>query len=961
MASFSGSASIRHTSPWSGTQALHTLAGPATAPAAALRHVGTFLTRRCGSLENAFSDLDPMRTGCLSLESFTRGMEKLGCESALAETTRVFQAMDPASSGSVGLQTFLAMFKEVREQLDESRISITSYDEPRHARTTLAEEVAALAAMPPLPRADSLMSNASNAMTTGPDSADGGSANLADSSKASDMASRVSNLEVRLETDISRLREFCERASVRHAELLEARCLDIERESSRRIELLESRYMDSERASTRHAELLEAKSTDSERALARQAELLEATCLEASAVTQTSEDLKAKVEALRQHVEQRLQDTDMAAEQQHLDFRSAVAKIDTMEFGIKDQTLQDGVRQQEHDLGGQFLAVKRELLDSMDLQRSTVEGTLGAFRAEMKSALEEERTASTDRTRALGRALSEEFERSILVQASACARSEASSISGGVVAKELETFHKESGNALSKLVGNVHLELAQFAERLTIVEDRSKNLRATETALLSDLASSSDGQNLRPSRAAIPEGQVHAAVSDLIDAEARIAERNNEARIRALIAEEERKHGRSPVSTTPVTSVSMESERTQDVLNKLLREMKDSQTPGKSPRTTIRSAQVAQARMEPARLESTLQAIISKLDSQCIDALAPDLKELHSLLSDQVPRGDDQALQSTTSSAVADFRDASASASIVRQRTPLGSRDDGTDSSDKASSTQGGDIMKLREDILGCLRSDFSSMVSTTLQDIKKTEARVSSPSRPIQGGIGASVDTFSSRPAVGCSVELPPNQGYSHSVPHPHQGLQAMGRTPAKAGAVRQASQDQYTREGSIGAPQASADRLGGSVRVKGAGKGGGAQAGRGAARLGMSPSPAGGVAGAALRTGENGQRGDSAMSPPVQHRGTAVQQNLSQSAPNHIRAAAPGSTVPPSLRAAVQLQAGNVPRGAAGSFSVPPGQVQQGSISAPAGNRSSSANTRDMNGARLLPGQRSAGVVYR
>ena len=49
----------------------------------------------------------------------------------------------------------------------------------------------------------------------------------------------------------------------------------------------------------------------------------------------------------------------------------------------------------------------------------------------------QERTASTERTRALGRALSEEFERSILVQASACARSEASSISGGVVAKEL--------------------------------------------------------------------------------------------------------------------------------------------------------------------------------------------------------------------------------------------------------------------------------------------------------------------------------------------------------------------------------------------------------------------------------------------------------------------------------------------------------------------------------------------
>merc|ERR1719253_537652 len=75
-----------------------------------------------------------------------------------------------------------------------------------------------------------------------------------------------------------------------------------------------------------------------------------------------------------------------------------------------------------------------------------VEERLQALRAEMQAALEEERANNHERTRALSRALSEEFEKSILSQATACARSEALSMSCSVVIKEFENWQKDCTN-----------------------------------------------------------------------------------------------------------------------------------------------------------------------------------------------------------------------------------------------------------------------------------------------------------------------------------------------------------------------------------------------------------------------------------------------------------------------------------------------------------------------------------
>lgn len=740
---------------WSGTGALHTLTGPASAPASAVRHVGAFLRRRCGTLEDAFSALDSKNVGAITLESFARSMEQLGYDSPLAETTRVFQAMDPGSTGSVGLQTFLVVLTEDAE-------------EPRRYR---------------------------GALTSGPDSGGGLAARSTDG-KDIELAGKVAQLEARLEGEVAKVREFCERASVRHAELLEGRCLDVERETMRKVEQLEAKCLDIERVNVRHAELLEAKYIDAERANSRQAELLEtkymnlelavarqAELLETQDVEQAiarkceqlelkcrqwvidanepleataeacitgmksvSDEFKHKVEAIQQHIELRLRDAELVAQQHELEIRTVAAKLDS-------NTSTDR---------GDLLSVQREVKDSLDLMRSSVEGTMQAFRGEMRAAIEQERTSGTERTRALARALSEEFERSILAQAIACARSEAMTMASGVFAKEIEIWHKEKESSLrnvhSELVGNIHCELAQLAERLSLTEDRMKSLAVPELQAAPLLypeeeEASKFADDVRRANAAA-EARVRAEVT--LEARIRADAKEAELKIRAAKEAESRlrKHVAAP------------SEKGSDKGS--MGERGSEADAGGSDKPLVHMGPGGQA-----RLEHTLQAIIEKLDSQCIDGLAPDLKELNSLLrtDKKIEAG---ALMNSTSSAPS-MRGAPRDTSTGRHSDATSStavRRGSPDSSAMwdvaartAEETQSGEIKKLREDILGYLKCDFQEMVSTTLKDLKKTEERGVSSEIP-------AAHTEPARPGIERLISSGPGGNRGTHLVSPQQNL---------------------------------------------------------------------------------------------------------------------------------------------------------------------------------------------
>jgi hypothetical protein len=694
-------------------------------------------------------------------------MEKLGYDSPLAETTRVFQAMDPSSSGSVGLQAFLAVFVE---DSDDSRLS-----------------------------AKSLSS------TTGPDSAGGVSAGLASldedalSKNDLDIIARVSRIESRMESEISRVREFCERASVRHAELLESRCLDMEREVSRFSEQLDgrcsrhteqleehcSRYADQiERRYGQLAELLEAKYMDLERANARQAELQDAKCLEKCAsiseeLTSKLEDLRLELKAnfdnalaqsearwesrvteevkavtqhaelLRRDFEQRVDlaekkfhDAELANAQQLVELRTATAKLDTSSEDVHR---------------GLVLSLQREVKDDMDLLKSNLEGRLAAlrseirsappaedkpksprlpscsppeldaklqalrkeifttlqekdakffsfraeilkafaeeiqerangtsdkqgpdrypsddprveerfqgFRADMRAAFEEERNASIERTRAVGKTLSEELGSRILAQASASARSEAISISCSVLTKEMEAFQKHWVNEQSELVARINVKLVEISDRLLRNEDCCRKLQLSE----------------QPPRPLTEENIKNLELTEVVEAQLNAAK---EAELQ--VTQRSGAFAEAPVKDCPGSDNPMVLFSPQE--------------------------------MQPS-LQHTLKAIIEKLDNQCIETLAPDLKELNSLLEGKEDHTD--PLMNTQSTAEVDLR---AGLTRYRQASPHDSEKDSH--SDRGSSGQGGgEITKLRQDILGYLRSDFHQMVSTTLKDLKKSEA----------------------------------------------------------------------------------------------------------------------------------------------------------------------------------------------------------------------------------------------
>mmetsp|Transcript_14849 Transcript_14849/g.23472 ORF Transcript_14849/g.23472 Transcript_14849/m.23472 type:complete len:850 (+) Transcript_14849:103-2652(+) len=368
-------------SPWAGTRALFPTVPEASATT--VRRAGAFLRTRCGSLEEAFRALDPSSTGNLTLETFARGMEKLGYESSLAETTQVFQAMDTGFRGSVGLASFLMAFND---NADDSRLSLQS------ARAVASSLTAA---------SDCIARSVNSSCPSVMDSTDrevdmGGQARrLVEEMLEDKIACSAMRLEGSFQADMAHLREQiadCERSakaeSVRLSERIEAKCMD--------------------------------------------------------AWSAAVEELNGKIESLRQ----KLRDAELASAQQQLEVCAVGNRIDS----------------NNSESRGQLRMLHSDFNEKVELMQSSMDGTLQAFRAEMREWLDEERAASNERTQALGRALTEEFQHSIVEQVTASARTEACAVTCQVVAKEFETWQKEGGAVQSDLV--------QVGERLSKLEKR---------------------------------------------------------------------------------------------------------------------------------------------------------------------------------------------------------------------------------------------------------------------------------------------------------------------------------------------------------------------------------------------------------------------------------------------------------------------------------------------------------
>jgi hypothetical protein len=189
----------------------------------------------------------------------------------------------------------------------------------------------------------------------------------------------------------------------------------------------------------------------------RLAERIEAKCMDAWSAA--VEELNGKIESLRQ----KLRDAELAAAQQQLDANAVGSKIESSTSETR----------------GQLQILHSEFSERVELMQSTMDGTLQAFRAEMREWLDEERTATNERTQALGRALTEEFQHSIVEQATASARTEACAVTCQVVSKEFETWQKEGGAVQSDLV--------QVVERLSKLEKRLLSLDLVEAERLSSL------------------------------------------------------------------------------------------------------------------------------------------------------------------------------------------------------------------------------------------------------------------------------------------------------------------------------------------------------------------------------------------------------------------------------------------------------------------------------------------
>jgi len=435
---------------------------------------------------------------------------------------------------------------------------------------------------------------------------------------------------------------------------------------------MQAKYGDIERVIAQHAELLEAKCLDAERVSMRHAELTEAKCLECCSVA--SEELTSKLEGLRQDIERRLRDAEKVAAQQQLELRAMLAL------------------QQSHTSEKQG----NPHTTSLDLLRFSVEGSLQDFRGEMKAALEEERTNSIERAQALGQALRQDVEQSIITQAMACARKEACDVSYSVVSK-WEPLQSE---------------FQQLAVRLPLIESHLYELQSavagtrTHTAV-AEFEPPAHSGNVPQKACGVQMGTL--VVERAIDASSR--------------------------SSSTGADMSMEEPQTQAHLLAAIAAAAGNATQGAT-------------NDERERLEQTLQAIITKLDSQCIDNLAPDLKQLNSLLSDNAPTASPSAADIKLFSAPSALSPASASTEPPGRAHSPGST--------QGSSTQGIEIQKLRDDILGYLRSDLPKLVSSTLGSMQLAQESAHELP-PVQMGLLEA--TAGTRSGAESSNEVPPSQ----------------------------------------------------------------------------------------------------------------------------------------------------------------------------------------------------------
>eukprot|EP00930_Biecheleria_cincta_P018278 TRINITY_DN14293_c0_g1_i2.p1 TRINITY_DN14293_c0_g1~~TRINITY_DN14293_c0_g1_i2.p1 ORF type:complete len:829 (-),score=179.72 TRINITY_DN14293_c0_g1_i2:66-2552(-) len=600
-----------------------------------------FLRSRCGSLKVAFAELDRDDIGQLSSEDFNQGLQRLGFVSE--DTSALFRSIDASGSGLISLQTFM-------HGVGEQTIDVDAPKKVEQVMTRSSSEGAWKSARIPFNPADSCPKLPSNSSRS--------SASVLGGVLKSGSALRTSSSDT------------AERPHqhVAGADLLYARMARVEEQ----VAAEQRRRCETEQRLTQHLSSLVGVSISEQLDVLRQ-QLIEErlqrqvdiSALRASIESTKSLGLKSVHENLEECVKTEVDKTvELAREQLEKSWpvsetspsvqlearldelcKSLTARLEVLETSTKDMAVE--ACQSPKSPGRTGLRLERQVnqvqrsMDALeerfdDLEsrvkcQSTeeifakVDGSvceqLDALRREAKAALDEEEIRASERSRALGRALAEEFEHSILSQAVAEARTEACSS----VNKELDLRLKDlEESVVSKAVTDTR------AEALSLVSaELDAHMREFERSILLH---------------AVTESRTEARSSVNIELDARMHEITQSIVSQAVAA----------ARTEARSSLSMElNSRMKDLLKRVESLEQASASEGCVQEQKLE--QLCEAKLSSRSLEikaqaqllegfqhrlravedglrTKLQAIINKLDSKCIEGLVPVLEGLGNAL-----------------------------------------------------------------------------------------------------------------------------------------------------------------------------------------------------------------------------------------------------------------------------------------------------------------------------------------
>jgi hypothetical protein len=313
-------------------------------------------------------------------------------------------------------------------------------------------------------------------------------------------------------------------------------------------------------------------------------------------------------------------------------------------------------------------------------------------RAEWKAAINEEHLSSCEATRSMGKTIGEEFERNIMAQAVAEARTEACTVACNVLTKELEAWQKErdagcsraeltqvtervalteqtlkdvtinvhaaaQGDKLSRSEGDVgnSIDIANLRETVVRLESRvsvvAAEVNRTHHSLQLEMANvradvrrlgSVDTQLLQSNVAKLlmqSDGSrrelehIELQSNDALQKEIQARIQGDQRIERACLEQLQSREARLAALQEDCKTQGVLLNDVWRYLSQMTRLQRQQMSPSDVEGLSENSTQPDSLDVTlPAKLQERLQALIAKMEGNCMEGLAPDLKQLNSLL-----------------------------------------------------------------------------------------------------------------------------------------------------------------------------------------------------------------------------------------------------------------------------------------------------------------------------------------